>query len=153
GLVQVLGVAHQDHRQAVAELLEALGHFLPLLPSLPHRILLVRDAASLRVRFLHLFQGTIPSREARRAAMEAVAGRPPRKEPVMRVLRPVAVPLLLTLLLGAPGFATQPKVAERGVFLHQLRGFLVSLWSQEGCLIDPWGRCLAGAPPRATPAT
>ncbi len=72
----------------------------------------------------------------------------------MRVLRTTAVVLLLALPLAPEAFASPPHPATpvpagRGDFLQQIRSFLVSLWSPEGCLMDPWGRCLANA----TPAT
>jgi len=81
----------------------------------------------------------------------------------MRVLRPAASVLLLTLTLGAPCLAAArstapaaaPRVAERGDLLVELRTFLVSLWNAAGCEIDPWGRCAPGTqtvPPRVPAA-
>jgi hypothetical protein len=68
----------------------------------------------------------------------------------MRIVRPAAGVLLLTLTLGASTvFAattpvTRQGVAARVVLLDQLRSFLVSVWSPAGCQIDPLGRCLPG---------
>jgi hypothetical protein len=70
----------------------------------------------------------------------------------MRVFRPAASVLLLTLALGAPCLASArstasaaaPRVAERGDLLVQLRAFLVTLWNAAGYEIDPWGRCAPG---------
>ena len=68
----------------------------------------------------------------------------------MRVFRPAASILLLSLALGAPCLASArstapaapPRVAERGDPLVQLRTFLVSLWKAAGCRLDPWGHCV-----------
>jgi hypothetical protein len=81
----------------------------------------------------------------------------------MRVFRSPALVLLFALVLGAPAAFASParatapaarQAAERGSIFHQLRDFLVSLWSPAGCEIDPWGRCLTaprnGVPPAPT---
>jgi hypothetical protein len=64
----------------------------------------------------------------------------------MRVFRSTALLLALTLAAAAPGFAAQPRGAAPAArptsALASLRGFLVSLWNDAGCLIDPLGRCL-----------
>jgi hypothetical protein len=72
-------------------------------------------------------------------------------------LRTRLVPLVLAALLilpwsagalPAPGGAT-PRVQETALgpwqLLSQAWGLLVSLWAEEGCMIDPNGRC-ASAP-------
>jgi hypothetical protein len=70
----------------------------------------------------------------------------------MRTLRLTA--LVFLLALGAHGaFATsgratahpvRQEAAKSGGLLHQLQGFLVSLWSPAGCILDPLGhsQCL-----------
>ena len=72
----------------------------------------------------------------------------------MRVVRTTAVVLLLALTVAQEASASPPRTmtpapAGRGDLLQQIRGFLVSLWSPEGCGMEPLGRCLANP----TPAT
>lgn len=84
----------------------------------------------------------------------------------MRVLRAATLVFLVAMPLGAPrAFAAsarataQPahqEAAERQGLLQHLRGFLVSLWSPEGCRLDPLGlnSCLpttGNAAPRQPP--
>jgi hypothetical protein len=66
------------------------------------------------------------------------------------------LPLLLIVVLAAPwASAAGPRrpaatkaVASSAPFdlLGRSWAFLKSLWSEEGCMLDPDGRCLAGRP-------
>ncbi len=64
----------------------------------------------------------------------------------MRVLRSTVLLLALTLAAAVPGFAAPPRgalpPARPASALASLRGFLVSLWNDAGCLLDPLGRCV-----------
>ena len=55
--------------------------------------------------------------------------------------------LVLCLLLAAPGISTAaPRAQSRaGDLLGWLRGTLVSLWSKNGCQLDPNGICITTA--------
>jgi hypothetical protein len=70
---------------------------------------------------------------------------------MVRSLLRRALPLLvLCLLLAAPGISTAAPRAQSpaGDLLGWLRGALVSLWSKNGCQLDPNGRCVTTATPK-----
>lgn len=62
--------------------------------------------------------------------------------------RRIAVAFLLAVFLVAPWAAAEPR-DDRGAaspqLLAQLWSWLSTLWSEEGCMLDPDGRC-GGAP-------
>jgi hypothetical protein len=73
-------------------------------------------------------------------------------------LRRNALLFLLIAVLAAPWPATaspqKPRVAPAAApssfdFLSRSWAFLQSFWSEEGCRIDPNGRCLTGNNPKA----
>jgi hypothetical protein len=85
------------------------------------------------------------------AVMEAGES-PPRKEPIMRVLRKAAVLVLLGLSLGTSGvFAAQAqsegprhpaKVVTPGAsYIAPVWHRFVGLWLKAGCTINPLGQC------------
>src|SRR6185295_2859627 len=88
--------------------------------------------------------------------MEAGVEPPSRKEPVMRTLRHIVVLLLLALTLGvsaasasgprasAPRDEPRPAVHSALDLLHRLGSLFTSVWSKNGCEIDPLGRCVKG---------
>jgi len=75
----------------------------------------------------------------------------------MRNCRYTAVLLVVGFLLGASaapasvarraarGNETTPAVRSAMDLLHQLASLLVSLYSKEGCHIDPLGGCIPGS--------
>ena len=74
----------------------------------------------------------------------------------MRILRHTVVLLLVGLAfvvspasaLGArvtaPRDESKPTVHNALDFLHDLGSLVTSLWSKNGCHIDPWGVCVSG---------
>lgn len=79
-------------------------------------------------------------------------------------LRTIAILLVLSLILGASaGRAAEsrarvaqreePGTAQSFNLVQQVRAYLVALWGDEGCRIDPWGRCVADQSAEAPPAT
>lgn len=68
----------------------------------------------------------------------------------MRRFRFIVLLLSLTLL-ATSGFAAEPRTAIRptpprsawvDTLAQSFRGFVRSLWSADGCFIDPLGRCV-----------
>jgi hypothetical protein len=57
------------------------------------------------------------------------------------------LPLLVLGLLLAPGISTAAPRAQSpaGNLLGWLRGTLVSLWSKNGCQVDPNGQCITSS--------
>jgi hypothetical protein len=58
--------------------------------------------------------------------------------------RRIAVLFLLAVFLGAPWAAAEPRVdraAASPQLLVQLWSWLNALWGEEGCMLDPSGRC------------
>jgi len=79
-----------------------------------------------------------------------------------RSLRRRALPLLLCAGLLAPwasgATATKPRAAQATApaassLLDRAWRLLQSLWGEEGCRIDPNGRCATGAAPAPRPGT
>jgi len=76
-----------------------------------------------------------------------------------RSLRRKALPLLLGAALLAPWASAatpgKPRTAQSAPassnLLARARSFLLSLWSEEGCMIDPNGRCLTDTPQASAP--
>ncbi|HWM89494.1 MAG TPA: hypothetical protein VN493_01870 [Thermoanaerobaculia bacterium] len=62
--------------------------------------------------------------------------------------RKIAV-LLLALVLAAPwALAAEPRFEQRGAawsLFDRLWGALTSLWNENGCTLDPSGRCVPDA--------
>jgi len=69
---------------------------------------------------------------------------------VRSLLRRTLPLLVLCLLLAAPGISTAAPRAQSpaGDLLAWLRGALVSLWSKNGCQLDPHGNCVTTATPK-----
>ena len=62
--------------------------------------------------------------------------------------RRIAVLFLLVILLVSPWAAAEPRDSREEASPHllaQLWSWLSGLWGDEGCMIDPSGRC-GGAP-------
>ena len=73
----------------------------------------------------------------------------------MRLLRNLAVPLVLCLILGATPASAQeerPSASRVGSIVDRIQAFLTAVWEQEAGEIDPWGRNSPGDEP-ATPGT
>jgi hypothetical protein len=70
---------------------------------------------------------------------------------VRSTLRRILPPLVLCLLLAVPAISTaapragSPATSVAGDLLGWLRGTLVSLWSKNGCQLDPFGRCITSS--------
>jgi hypothetical protein len=85
--------------------------------------------------------------------MAAGAGPACRKEPVMRIRRHAVVLLLAGSLLGVsaapastfrgenPSSESRPAMRSAMDLFRHLESLLRSLWSKNGCHIDPWGMC------------
>ena len=70
----------------------------------------------------------------------------------MRLLRSLIVAVGLSLALGpsvasaaeAPLTAAGREAGRVTRILDQIGAFLKAVWENEGCDIDPWGRCVPG---------
>ena len=81
----------------------------------------------------------------------------------MRLLRSLIVAVGLSLALGpsvasaaeAPLTAAGREAGRVTRILDQIGAFLKAVWENEGCDIDPWGRCVpgTGAPDPGAPST
>lgn len=69
---------------------------------------------------------------------------------VRSLLRRTLPLLVLSLLLAAPGISTAAPRAHSpaGDLLAWLRGTLLSLWSKNGCPLDPHGNCVTTTTPK-----
>jgi hypothetical protein len=81
--------------------------------------------------------------------MEVPAGLASGKGADMRFLRFIVLVLVVVLAMSTPVFA-EPRAAaataaEDGIF-QSLWSFMIRLWSDEGCTMDPLGRCQQDAP-------
>jgi len=58
--------------------------------------------------------------------------------------RRIAVAVVLAVFLGTPWAAAEPRDDRRAAtpqLLAQLWSWLSTLWGEEGCILDPSGRC------------
>lgn len=87
--------------------------------------------------FVYLWRGA-PS------VMEALAKRPSRGVTMRSAIQIIFI-LILTLALPLRSHAAPPETAEkastRTPILEELSRFLIGIWSEIGCHIDPDGRC------------